>query len=385
MRHVVLSVALLAMSGGACAQGVAPPAAPAPPQAAPQAQASPEPWRDMPYEPHVVELMRAEAARLMPQLKCLSARQFLLATSFLLFPEDRVIYWDAKSREALTPAEFEALPAEARGRFEAMTLTPRDYYYTRYGSPLAYARAIEIACDYFPGRWAFQGRRVLDFGYGTIGHLRLLASIGVHAVGVDVDPRLRALYSDPEDTGVIPGIVVMQEPPPDGTLTLVHGRWPAEAKAKGEVGEGYDLILSKNTLKKGYITPGREVDPRMLVDLGVTPEEFVRAVAGALKPGGIFLIYNLSPAPKSDPAQWVPWADGRCPFPREMLREAGLEVLAFDVPDDEAARAMGRALEWDRGPQPMDLEGDLFALYTVVRKPAAGAPATGAGPRPAAP
>ena len=38
------------------------------------------------------------------------------------------------------------------------------FYTTRYGTPLAYARALQIACEH--GFQPRQGTRVLDFGYG---------------------------------------------------------------------------------------------------------------------------------------------------------------------------------------------------------------------------
>ena len=53
-------------------------------------------------------------------------------------------------------------------------------------------------------------------------------------------------------------------------MKLVHGRFPADPKVVAAVGGGYDLFLSKNTLKRGYIHPAEKVDPRLLVDLGVT-------------------------------------------------------------------------------------------------------------------
>lgn len=49
----------------------------------------------------------------------------------------------------------------------------------------------------------------------------------------------------------------------------------------------------------------------------------------------------------------------------------GFQVLVFDVDDSVSARAMGRALGWHEGSQPMDLENNLFAHYTLVRKPGA--------------
>ena len=61
-------------------------------------------------------------------------------------------------------------------------------------------------------------------------------------------------------------------------------------------GGSYDLFLSKNTLKRGYIQPEKKVDRRLLVDLGADDPAFLKAVAKALKPGGWLVIDNLSPA-----------------------------------------------------------------------------------------
>ena len=40
------------------------------------------------------------------------------------------------------------------------------------------------------------------------------------------------------------------------------------------VGGDYDLIISKNTLKKGYVHPERPVEPRRLLNLGVDDADF---------------------------------------------------------------------------------------------------------------
>jgi hypothetical protein len=156
-------------------------------------------------------------------------------------------------------------------------------------------------------------------------------------------------------------------------VKLVHGRFPTDPKAVAAVGGGYDLFLSKNTLKRGYIHPAEKVDPRLLVDLGADDPAFLKAVASALKPGGWLVIYNLSPAPNAAGQPYRPMADGRCPFSAEDLAAAGFETLVRDGGDDEAARALGAALGWDKPPVNMKLEHDLFALVTVARKrPLAG-------------
>jgi hypothetical protein len=229
------------------------------------------------------------------------------------------------------------------------------YYTTRYGTPLAYARPLELLAR--AGLSDVAGRRVLDFGYGGIGQLMMLASLGGDVVGVDVDPLLRAMYADRDGRFGA------------GALHTVDGRWPADATVRGAVGSGFALILSKNVLKRGYIHPAEPVDERKTIRLGVTDEAFVRALFDALVPGGYVMIYNLAPAPAPPGKPYIPWADGRSPFPRELYERVGFRVLAFDVDDTAAARVMAHALGWDRGPEAMDLAHDLFAQYTLLTRP----------------
>lgn len=305
-----------------------------------------------------VAALQAEAERVLALIETSGAKKFLAATSALPAIEERLVYTDAKSRDALTPAEHGALAVEAQQKYEASSYGEDFYYLTRSGSPLAYARMLELI-----GRAAgearadvLSGKRILDFGYGGIGHLRLLASLGCDVVGVDIDPLLHAYYR-PEDQGEIANVAPSG---PSGRLKLVHGRWPAEERVTSEVGGGYDLFLSKNTLKRGYVRPAQEVAASMRIDLGVPPEEFLPAVSRALKPGGILALYNLCPAKRTE--RYIPWAYGESPFTREEFAAAGFELLAFDVDDREQAMELGWALQWD------DVENDLFAWYTLARR-----------------
>jgi len=134
------------------------------------------------------------------------------------------------------------------------------------------------------------------------------------------------------------------------------------------VGQGYDLFLSKNTLKKGYVHPDLPVEKRRLLNLEVDDATFVRAIRDALKPGGWVMIYNICPAPSKPGEPYKNWADGRCPFPRPLWEAAGFEVLAFDHDDTVAIRRIAHALDWDKGDSPMDLDADLFAWYSLMRK-----------------
>ncbi|MGH7725392.1 MAG: hypothetical protein ACREOU_08185 [Candidatus Eiseniibacteriota bacterium] len=283
---------------------------------------------------------------------------FLEAVNRLPQIETRTVHHDTARTRYYDAKAFAALPETARVRLVTRKLDDGFYYYTRYGTPLAYSRALEILSA--NGFGDARGKRVLDFGYGGIGQLRLLATLGADAVGVEVDPLLVALYSAPGDQGSIGS--------QGGKVTLVHGRWPAEESARRGVGGGYDVFVSKNTLKRGYIHPERPVDKRMLVDLGVSDSAYARALAELLKPGGLALIYNLSPARSKPDEPYRPWTDGRCPFPRELLEQAGFTVIAYDVDDSGPAREMGRALGGDRGRGAMDLTNDLFGTYTLVRR-----------------
>jgi hypothetical protein len=193
----------------------------------------------------------------------------------------------------------------------------------------------------------------------------LLALLGADVTGVDVDPLLPALYSAPDDQGIVNARGKLA-----GRIRLIHGRFPADRAVRAAVGNGYDLIISKNTLKRGYVHPERPVDKRRLLNLDVEDADFVKALYTALKPGGRLLIYNISPAPSPPDRPYKNWADGRCPFPKSVWEQAGFRIVAFDLEDSGAVRAIARALGWDRGDAPIDLKNDLFALYSLFQKPA---------------
>ena len=228
------------------------------------------------------------------------------------------------------------------------------YYSGRYGSPVAYARALDLATSA-----GFQGGvpcRVFDFGYGSIGHLKMLALSGHQCVGVDVAPLLKVLYANSNG------------PLGRGSVEVLDGRFPMQQDLVTKIGKNYDLVISKNVLKLGYIHPTREVpDARMVIDLGVDDAAFLSSVSDMLTPKGLFVIYNFCPAKALRDKPYIPWAEGESPFSREAFEKSGFEVLHFDVNDDREARRLAHALKWD-DEGGMDLEKDLFAWYTIVRK-----------------
>ncbi|MGC4119236.1 MAG: hypothetical protein QM765_32660 [Myxococcales bacterium] len=272
----------------------------------------------------------------------------------------RVVFKDKVARQAFTPEQAERLPAEQRSRLERLELDEAYFYTTRYGSPVSYAMPLQrLAEAGFGERLA--GKRILDYGYGYLGHLKMLASLGADVTGVDADPILPILYGQSGDTGAVKG-----RGGPGGTVRVLSGRFPEEPAVTEAIGGGYDLFLSKNTLKRGYVHPSQPTDPNRTLQLKVTDEEYVRAVWELLRPGGFVLLYNLYPAQKPE---FIPWAEGETPFPREVWERAGFKVEVFDCDDTAFARTFAKALRWDQGPDAMDLEKDLFAVYLVARKP----------------
>lgn len=310
-----------------------------------------------------------EAALLEPLAQSELTRRFLDAASSLPPVASRTAYINEMTREYFSPAARELLPDVRRTVLSPVQLDEFRYYYTKYGSPLAYIRALDFAVD--KNFQDVAGKRVLDFGYGSIGHIRLLASLGAQVTAVDPDSYLAALYSEQNDQGTVPLAGASRRG--RGSITLAHGYWPKDPKIVAQVGRDYDLILSKNTLKRGYIKPDRKVDDkRQLIDLGVSDQVFLAAIFNTLSPGGKLVIYNLYPKPSGPKEKFRPMADGRSPFSREQYEKAGLKVVTFEMDDHVNARKMGRLLGWDKnqaGETVDDLEKNLFALVTIVARP----------------
>lgn len=320
-------------------------------------------------KPKGVALLKEQAAKLAPLARSQLARDFLAATNSLPERATRTVYRNKDKNTAITAEAFNALPESDRAGFTPRECDENFYYQTGYGSPLVYARPLDIAAAH--GFESAAGKYILDFGYGTIGHLRLLASLGARAHGVDVEPLFKALYSQDDDTGSINSVGAAAP----GFLAIHEGQWPANPELVTEVGGRYDLILSKNTLKKGYIHPARETDPKKLVHLGVGDHVFLKAVFDALSPGGMFLVYNVCPAQNPPDKEYIPWADGEFPFPREMCQTLGFEVLEFDRVDNDAILDYWMALGYDNGKGREDAASNTFAWYTLLRRPTAPGPA----------
>jgi len=136
-------------------------------------------------KPKGVALLKEQAAKLAPLARSQLARDFLAATNSLPERATRTVYRNKDKNTAITAEAFNALPESDRAGYTPRECDENFYYQTGYGSPLVYARPLDIAAAH--GFESAGGKYILDFGYGTIGHLRLLASLGARAHGVDAE------------------------------------------------------------------------------------------------------------------------------------------------------------------------------------------------------
>jgi hypothetical protein len=312
--------------------------------------------------PGATEKLQGEADAVRPFVKTTLAKAFVEAAAQLPEVAPRKIYRDDTAKKTYSAAQRDKMSPEEQKKLREINVDGSLYYYTKYGSPLAYCRALDILGE--NGVKSAAGMRIADYGYGGVGHLRMLASLGADVTGIDVDPFLTAVYCHPEDQGP-----VKSNAKAGGRIKLLEGLWPKDEAVETQAGSNWDLFISKNTLKNGYIHPAKPVDKRMLVDLSVGEEAFVKQVYAHLKPGGYMFIFNICPAPAAADKPYIPWADGTCPFPRDMLTSAEFKVIAFDQKDDGAVRQMAHLLGWDEGEGAMNLKDDLFAWYTLAQRP----------------
>ena len=266
---------------------------------------------------------------------------------------------------AYTQAEYDELSEDEREGLKAVVCEPGGRYnQTFYGSPLAYLRAIDLGAQHLgtdDEPFELEGARVFDLGYGQIGQLRLLAHAGAHAVGADPDVILDAMYAQPGDTGEVP-----REEGPPGSVTLTHELWPADEGAREAVGGSFDLIIARNLIKRGYISPPQETPAYTQVSFGVSDDEFLSALYGALRPGGVLVIYTLGGAYSPPGEQYNPAADIANPWDEGTWEAAGFEIIAHEAPESDQARAVGVALGWG---SMEELEQAIFGNCSIYRRP----------------
>lgn len=257
-----------------------------------------------------------------------------------------------------TATQYESLDASEQEGLRQLDLEPADQYTTFYGTPLVYARILDLLHKHAPG-FAVQDARIMDLGYGQLGQLRLWAQMGADVTGVEIDPILTAIFTDSNAVGDLD-----ESPATPGSVTLIEGSWPNDETTRKQVGDRYDLLVSRNLLKRGYVKPA-QLNPKFPPPVGweMTDAEMLKHVHDLLAPGGIVVIESLGPKP--DPQK--PWSDISNPWSEQAWIDSGFEVLAHDQDESDYARTMGAALGWD---DQMNLETDIFGVYSVYRKQA---------------
>ena len=288
----------------------------------------------------------------------------LLDAGALLPPiPPRRLLKDPGTGQYFAEAELRSLSPAQRSTYQLDVVSEEDYYFGPSGSPLFYVRLLDLVGENVRGDLV--GRRLLEWNYESVAALRLLAAQGAQVVGVSASPRLRALYSQPGDQGDIPMFGRDQA----GRLTLLAGQFPVEAATRAQVGQGYDVILARNLLKRGYVHPVETsaAAAATKVELGMADEAFLQQLLAMLKPQGRVLLYNICPPAAPPPAPYSPDSDCRNPFTQAQWQAAGFRVRDYDRNDSAALRELGHALGWDQGQQAVAID-NLIGTYTLVER-----------------
>ena len=294
------------------------------------------------------------------------ALAFVSATGSLNPLTARTVYRSKKTRTALSAAAFTELSSEEKEEFAA-TSCNESIYYGHYSTPLAWARPFDRLAQH--GFESFDGKRVLDFGFGNVSQLRMMASLGADVTGIEIDGSVAsALYVEDSDQGAVKKL--SDKVKNNGSLKLVFGQWPAEEDVVERVGTGFDLFISKNVLKYGYIHPEKKAPTSQLIDLGVTDQQFLKRLMRILKPGGYALIYNIHPPRSKDEEIYKPWAYGETPWNRELVEKIGFEVINWHTDDSEGIHEFGLAIGWNSSFQTeTEFKKNFRAMYTILHKP----------------
>lgn len=258
------------------------------------------------------------------------AGDFLNATSALPWVQPRKLYQEPESKVLYPSSAIGSIPADKRWKLHSRSFDEQDFYEGRYGLPLAYAAFVDALPEF--GVRSVSGKRMLDIGYGSILPLRLMACLGAKVTGIDSDKFPGALYGFDGDTGPVRSVRGRTiDRTHDGSVEIRTGRLGVDwTPATGS----FDLILSRNTLKNGYVHPKAEHALEPNVRLKLSDGDFLNIARASLARGGLFVIYNTY-----DPRDSGPGADARSPFNKDQFSKAGFEVVAFDQADDDRYRS----------------------------------------------
>ena len=106
--------------------------------------AAPHSAATAPADTSAVGQIRAEAAQLRPWVRTPLARAFLDATASLPHIATRTVLYDSSRTHFYWLEDAAALPESAMTRLVTRVLDESFYYTTRYGTPLAYSRPLDL-------------------------------------------------------------------------------------------------------------------------------------------------------------------------------------------------------------------------------------------------
>src|SRR3954469_14199158 len=116
---------------------------------------------DKPGPSAVIEEMRAQASAVAPLVESPLAKAFLGTADMLRPVAPRLLLRDPQTKEVFTPGQSESLPEPQKSRLTKRIYDTRFYYTTGYGSPIIYARPLDILGE--RGVESLAGKKVLDF------------------------------------------------------------------------------------------------------------------------------------------------------------------------------------------------------------------------------
>ena len=203
------------------------------------------PAAEAPKLPPTEQIMQ-ESAQIGMHVTTPFAKSLLAGYGCLQPVRPMTVYVHNETRDVVSAADGAKLTPEQMKAYTKRDIDDRFYYYTRYGTPVAFVRPMEILGK--AGVKTAEGLKLVDFGFGSIGQLRALAGSGADVTGIEVDPVLKLIYA--AEPGKVTRCAASGKGR-DGSINLAFGQFPKDPAVVKQVGGGYDVFVSKNTLKRG--------------------------------------------------------------------------------------------------------------------------------------
>ncbi|GAB5497348.1 MAG: hypothetical protein Phyf2KO_24280 [Phycisphaerales bacterium] len=317
-----------------------------------------------------LEVLHDRADALIPIARTETGAAYLEATKKLPNRLRRYLYVDRRFTMAYPEAEFNELDDRVKSQLRIRPVTELAYYMGISERPLLDFLPVDLVVGgtEMESTSELAGRKILLYNPRVITQGWLLASLGADVTILHNQIRMKGLYSQHKDSGAVESAV----DGPDGSIRFIYADWPSEAAEN--IGEGYDLVIVSDWISQGLsmrtAVPPRWVTPgRPMREMGSTPDDFLKAVAEIMAPGGRFINYAYGPIEPRRAAQSQPYSNVRSPYSTEAIAETGLELLVLDADDSRAF--LDASMVTDYQDSPLNPEGvpTMLAAYTLFVKP----------------